>query len=59
MKLKKDSGGVPMVSIKNGAYIDKGRVEGLPPAPLNLKQEQAPKKEIFKLTHKNSKSKYC
>jgi len=59
MKTKKYSSDKNMNSSMNGEYISKARVEGMSPAPLNSKQEQAPKRETFKLTHQNSKSKYC
>jgi hypothetical protein len=45
---------------KNGSYVDKGRVEGRPPASADLKDEAPTSKVPFKLMYKNTKDKkYC
>jgi hypothetical protein len=45
---------------KNGSYVDKGRVEGRPPAYADLKDEAPTSKVPFKLMYKNTKDKkYC
>jgi hypothetical protein len=57
MKTKKYSSDKKMDSSMDGGYMKKGKAETMSSA--SSMKDMSSKKETFKLTHQNSKSKYC